>query len=245
MNKSVDHILAVCEEAVNAEPAKARLQFLLGNVYDYLKRYPEAARHYTIAAEAGDADAMSSLGVLAIYGHGMLIDKQRAFDLFSKAAAAGQAGAMGNLGSMYAMGFAVKKDPAQALTWYERAIDAGSSFALTQVAVMYFNGAGVERDNQIAAQYYQQAADLDDGYALKSLAGMYEHGLLGPPDVAKANELRLRAAQVDPTSLDPDQHFATAAKAAPQAQHYINHQRRVVHYYRPHTFFGVCLVYPC
>ena len=241
VNKNVDHLASVCEDAVKAEPGNARLQFLLGKVYDYQKRYPEAAHLYSLAAEAGDADAMTALGVLIIYGRGQMIDKQRAFDLFSKAAALGNPGAMGDLGSMYSSGFAVKRDDAQALAWYEKSIDAGSAFALAQTAVMFYDGKGVPRDYQTAAQYFQQAADLDDGYSLKFLAAMYEHGLLGPPDAAKAAELRLKAAQVDPNSLTPDVKFAVARPP----QRTAGVRRRVVHYYRAHTFFGVCLVYPC
>lgn len=241
-NKDLGHLEAVCEAAVNAEPGNARMHFLLGNLYTFQKRYPEAVRQMSIAADAGNPEAQSALGADIMNGFGVLIDKQRALDLFSKSAAAGSPLGMSNLGAMYAMGFGVKKDPAQALAWYEKAVDGGNSFALNQIAIMYFNGEGVDRDYQIAAQYYQQAADLDDGYALKSLAGMYEHGLLGPANPAKANELRLKAAQVDPSSLDPVQHFASAP---PPAQQQAYRPRRVVHYYRPHTFFGVCLVYPC
>jgi len=68
---------------------------------------------------------------------------------------------------------------------------------------MYFNGKGAPRDYDAAAQYFQQAADLGDGYSLKFLAIMYERGLLGKPDPAKASELRLKAAEVDPNSQDP------------------------------------------
>jgi TPR repeat protein len=105
---------------------------------------------------------------------------------------------------MYANGFFVKEDDAKALDWYEKSIEAGNAFGLAQAGVMYFNGKGTPVDYSMAAQYFQQAADLGDGYSLKFLALMYERGLLGKPDPAKAAELRLKAAQVDPDSQTPD-----------------------------------------
>jgi tetratricopeptide (TPR) repeat protein len=131
-------------------------------------------------------------------------DYQRAFDLFNKAATGGSASGMSNLGSMYANGFFVKQDEAQALAWYEKSIEAGNAFGLAQAGVFYFNGKGAPQDFNMAAGYFQQAADLGDGYSLKFLAIMYERGLIGPPNPAKAAELRAKAAEVDPDSQNPD-----------------------------------------
>ena len=68
---------------------------------------------------------------------------------------------------------------------------------------MYFGGKGTEPDYAAAARYFQQAAGLGDGYSMKFLAVMTERGLLGKPDPGKAAELRLKAAEVDPNSIDP------------------------------------------
>jgi uncharacterized protein len=204
-SKHVDwtRALPACQAAVEANPSDPHLQYLLGTSYDGVKNYIEAARHYTIAANAGHADAECALGYLVVTGKGALKDSQRAFDLFNKAAMGGSPCGMGNLGSMYSNGFFVKEDDAKALEWYGKSIEAGSSFALGQLAVMYYAGKGTPVDYNTAAQYFQQGADMDEGYSLKALAFMYEHGLLGNPDPAKASELRLRAAQVDPDSQDP------------------------------------------
>ncbi|MDQ0467365.1 caspase family protein [Labrys wisconsinensis] len=203
-NVDMPHALSACEAAVSADPKNPRLQFLLGRVNDLSKTYLEAARHYTIAADAGYADAQDALGVLVVLGRGVVKNYTRAFDLFHKAALGGSPSGMGNLGSMYSSGFSVKEDDAMALAWYEKSIEAGNSFGLAQAGVMYFNGKGTPRDYDAAAQYFQQEADLGDGYSLKFLAIMYERGLLGKPDPAKAAELRLQAAQVDPESQDPN-----------------------------------------
>ena len=132
---------------------------------------------------------------------------------FSKSAEAGWPPAMGNVGSMYSNGLFVKEDDARALEWYEKSIEAGNYFGLAQAGVMYFDGKGTPRDYDAAAQYFQQAADMGDGYSLKFLAIMYERGLLGKPDLGKASELRLKAAQLDPDSQNPDVPQQVAAPA--------------------------------
>ena len=216
--KPVDwpHAIDLCEEAVKADANNARLRYLLGNAYFTTKNYLLALRHLEVAADAGYPDAEDELGVMFVRGLGVIKDYQRAFDLFNKAAANGSPTGMGNLGSMYASGFFVKEDDAQALAWYEKSIEAGNAFGLAQAGVLYFNGKGAPRDYQMAAGYFQQAADLGDGYSLKFLAIMYERGLLGKPDPAKAAELRLKAAEVDPDSQKSGR--VAAARAARRAR---------------------------
>jgi uncharacterized caspase-like protein len=232
--KTRDFNLAItaCEAASSANPRDPRLQFLLGDSYGRAKKYMEALPHYRAAAEADYPQAQNALGVLFATGRGVVKDYQRAFDLIGKAAASGLPDAIGNLGSIYANGNFVKEDDAKALDLYEKSIEAGNSFALAQAGSMYYGGKGTERDYNAAAQYFQQAADLNDGYSLKFLAVMYEHGLLGQPDPAKAAELRLRAAQVDPTSQDPV--LALPQKVAPALR------RAVVRYVRirRYRFYG-------
>jgi uncharacterized protein len=235
-----DYTAAVepCLRASEIDLNNPRLQFLLARAYYFgPKNYVEAMRHYKIAADAGFPPAEDALGVIFATGKGVVKDPQRAFDLLNKAALAGDPTGMGDLGVMYASGFFVKADPAQALAWYEKAIEAGNAFVLNNIGVAYFNGAGAERDYNVAAQYFQQAADMNFGYALKFLAIMYERGLLGKADVAKANDLRLKAAQVDPTSEDP---VVPPPQAAPRATHAATH--RVIRVYR-YRFFGCSWVW--
>ena len=203
--KTVDWAAAlpICQSEVAADPANPKLQFFLGRSYDFSKNYVEAAYHYSLAVNSDYAPAEDALGALYVAGHGVIKSNIRAVELFEKAAAAGVPNAMGNLGAMYANGWGVKEDDAKALALHEKAIEAGNYFGLAHAGVMYYNGKGTERDYAAAAQYFQQAADLGDGYSLKFLAIMTERGLLGKPDPGKAAELRLRAAEVDPNSIDP------------------------------------------
>ena len=201
---------AACAAVVAEQPGNMRMQYYYGLALDKTNNTVEALRRVKMAAEAGDADAMDSLGFYFATGRGVVKNPQRAFELFSKAAALGNASSISNLGSMYSNAMFVKQDFPKALDYYEKAVEAGNSFALNQIGVMYFAGKGVERDYHAAAEYFQQAADLDDGYALKYLAIMQERGLLGPKDLEKAGALRARAQMVDPDSQNPDVPAAVA-----------------------------------
>src|SRR5581483_10116319 len=203
---------AACAAVVAEQPGNMRMQYFYGLALDKTNNTVEALRRVKMAADAGDADAMDSLGFFFATGRGTLKNPERAFEMFSKAASLGNASGIANLGTMYSNGLFVKQDFPKALDYYEKAMEAGNSFALNQIGVMYFAGKGVERDYRAAAEYFQQAADLDDGYALKFLAIMHERGLLGPKDLEKAGALRARAQMVDPDSQNPD---VSAAVATP------------------------------
>ncbi len=230
--------LIVCTAAQAQSPGDPRSEYELGITQYWLKDYLEAVHHLTAAADAGLAEAQSQLGYMFVTGTGVVKDMHRALDYFQKAANAGLGSGMGNLGSMYASGFGVKEDDAMALALYEKAIEAGDPFALSQIAVMYFDGKGTPVDYNAAEQYFQQAADLNDGYAMKFLAIMYERGLLGPADLAQAAQLRLRAAEEDPTSETPN---VPLPKVIPRPQAHRATGRRIIFYrYRLNNCWPLC-----
>jgi TPR repeat protein len=209
------HAVEVCSAEVDANPREPRLQYELGRSYFQLKNYPQAVRHYRVAADAGYGQALSDLGIAYVQGFGVIKNDQTAFDLFNKAAAAGNPSGMQNVGSMFGNGFFVKRDQSKALEWYEKSIEAGNAGALGAAGVIYFNGDGGPPDYKVAAQYFQQAADLGDGFSLKFLAILYERGLLGPVDLEKAGALRAKAQMVDPQSQEPNVPPPQGAPAAP------------------------------
>ena len=208
------HVVEICAAEVNANPGDPRLQDELGRAYSQMKAYPEAVRHYTLAADAGNAQGMSDLGVAFVKGRGVIRNPQKAFELFMRAAVAGNAFAMQNVGSIYADGVVVKRDRSKALEWYEKSIEAGNASALGAAGVQYFNGVDGAPNYKLAAEYFQQAADLGDGYYLKFLALLYENGLLGPVDRQKGAELRVKAIQLDPDSDTPGDIVFNHKKAA-------------------------------
>ena len=195
--------LALCQAELQAHPGDPRFTYAVGRAQDHLKNYLEALRNFRAAADAGHIDALIDLGGLYYFGHGVVQSYPMAFAYTKKAADAGSSRGLRNVALMYAEGQGVAQDHAKALDLAEKAIEAGNPDALEVVALAYFNGQGVPRDYQMAAQYLQQSAALGNGTAIKWLANMFEGGYLGPPNLAKASELRLLAQKVDPDSADP------------------------------------------
>ena len=80
-------------------------------------------------AEAGDADAQFSLGVMYEQGKGIRQDYTEAVRWYRKAAEQGYAEAQYNLGVMYAEGQGVRQDEAEAVKWYRKAAELGLAAA--------------------------------------------------------------------------------------------------------------------
>ena len=78
-------------------------------------------------AEAGDAEAQSSLGFCYQHGQGVPRDKAEAVKWYCLAAEQGFAKAQHSLGGCYAYGFGVEKDNAEAAKWYRLAAEQGMS----------------------------------------------------------------------------------------------------------------------
>ena len=72
-------------------------------------------------AEAGDASAQFSLGVMYNNGDGVLKDSAEAVKWYRKSAEQGNANAQYNLGVMYEKGDGVLKDSVEAHAWYYNA----------------------------------------------------------------------------------------------------------------------------
>jgi uncharacterized protein len=195
--------ITACTQAIKDDPKEPRYEFELGHAYDQVKNYAEALKHYKIAADAGSADGLQSLGLLYFKGLGVVVDKEKAFVLFYRSAEAGNAVALEDLGAMFGNGEFVQRDDTKALEYFAKAVAAGNAGALGQVGVAFVWGRGDPVNYKLAANYFQQAADLGDGFSLKYLAILYERGLLGAPDKFKATQLRQKAQEGDPNSRDP------------------------------------------
>lgn len=124
-------------------------------------------------AEQGDADAMSSLGVMYASGLGVTEDDVEAVRWYRTAADLGNAEAMYNLALMYANGEGVEENDLEAVKWYHIAADMGYTHAMFNLAWMYAHGQGVDVANDDAVKWYRQAADKGHTKAMYNLAVMY------------------------------------------------------------------------
>ena len=80
-----------------------------------------ALKWYRMAAEQGDADAQTDLGIMYDNGFGVPQDYAAALKWYRKAAEQGYAEAQHNLGDMYANSYGVTQDYVQAHMWFNLA----------------------------------------------------------------------------------------------------------------------------
>ncbi len=158
------------------------------------KKYAEATILFTDAANAGNCEAMFSLGYLNANGHGVTQDYQQARQWYEKAAAGGSRSAMNNLGALYASGRGVAQDYQQARDWYEKAAAAGNARAMNSLGGFYANGRGVTQDYQQARQWYEKAAAGGNAVAMYNLGVFYANGLGVTQDYQQARQWYEKAA---------------------------------------------------
>ena len=95
------------------------------------------------AAEQGDSEAQTDLGMRYHTGDGVPKDYAEAVKWYHKAAEQGHAIAQYNLGVMYAIGEGVPQDDAEAAKWYRKAAEQGRARAQYNLGSMYEQGEGV------------------------------------------------------------------------------------------------------
>ena len=112
------------------------------------------------AANANNAAAQFSLGLLARQGLGAPKDEAAAQQWFRRAADNGLAAAQTQVGVAYMLGTPpTKRDLVTGLKWLEAAArDPGQSEAARDVGVAYLNGDGVAKDMALANQWFTKAA---------------------------------------------------------------------------------------
>ena len=85
----------------------------------------KAANWYRRAAQGGNANAQTKMGIFLARGWGLAQDYDLAAGWFREAAEQHHAQAQYNLGILYAMGAGVEQDRVQALMWLNLAHQAG------------------------------------------------------------------------------------------------------------------------
>ena len=85
-------------------------------------------------------DAFNNLGVLYKEGHGIEMDYNKAFYLFTKAAESNIPTAQYNLGQMYDQGHGCEADQEKALEWCRKAAYGGHEKAKNIIAQLQSDG---------------------------------------------------------------------------------------------------------
>lgn len=132
-------------------------------LYDQ-KKYTEAVKKLTPAAEKGHKKAQYRLGRCYDKGNGVVENNQKAFQWYLKSAAQGYAKAQYQVGRCYKKGKGVDKDKVKAFQYFSKAAKQGNAKAQFALGECYFEGKGVAQDKAKAKAYFLKALnDEKDG----------------------------------------------------------------------------------
>lgn len=124
---------------------------------------PELARR----AQAGEAEAQYTLGIVHDGGLGVPRDWAEAVKWYRRAAEQGYAPAQDILGSMYIRGLGVARSSAESVKWHRRAAEQGYPGGQYNVAFAYARGVGVAESKVHAHMWFGLAARQGMRAALK------------------------------------------------------------------------------
>lgn len=163
---------------------------------------------YRKAAEAGDAEAMRTVGEIYAMGKGVVQDYGEAIEWYQKAANVGNTSAMIAMGKLYAEGKGVEQNFGEAMKWYEKAADAGNIDAAAMLGECYEKGEGVGQDFAEALRRYQSTAEMGSTVAMRGLSRLYAEG----NGTAQDEETALRWLQKAAQKGNPEAMSALAYK---------------------------------
>lgn len=148
----------------------------------------KAFDYYQKSYKAGYCSGIVNYARCYDKGIGTLVDKKRAFDIYSEGAESNNADCVRMLGWYHQHSkFVATATPAEtAFEYYKKAVDLGSSQAMYNTARCYINGEGVSVDNEAGIAMYERGARLQHGDCLTALANVYIDGEIVDKDLSKA-----------------------------------------------------------
>jgi TPR repeat protein len=151
-----------------------------------LKDYASALEEYSLLSKKGNAVAMFALAEMHMFGDGVPIDPQKAFEYYKGSAEAGWDSAQLNLALMYENGKGVKQNYKEAYQWYSLATLQSNGRAANHLGYMLENGLGVEKNLDAAIKLYKLSAELGDEEGQFNLANKYRVGQIVDKDYTEA-----------------------------------------------------------
>jgi TPR repeat protein len=179
-----------CEVLLSLVLALSSIGFANANGTDYHALAVKAATDQKAlaalesAAEQGNAEAQSDLGLLYDHGQGLPQNYAKATYWYRKAAGQGYAEAQYNLGLLYALGLSVPKDYAKAAYWWRKVADQGSAEAQSNLGAFYAQGRGVPQNYVLSAQWWILANASGGAKAAKALTTL--ESIMTPAQIAEA-----------------------------------------------------------
>jgi len=193
--QNAEPAMDACREAVAEHPNVPHYLALLARATAAGGRHDEAIGLYRKAADAGDARAMVSLGLILEAGDGVPKDIGAANALYEKAAARGSADGAINLAVALMNGKGVEKNVTRAVALLRTASQGGSAIATYDLGVLAQQGAAGEPAQ--ALDFFQRSSGLGDPRGFLAAAILLDEGRGVPKDPAGAAEQLLRAVAGD------------------------------------------------
>lgn len=166
--------------------------------YTYYKTYSNQLQK---DADAGNPEAIASLGSCYDRADGIGQDRKKAFELFKKAAAMNDKVGMYNLAHYYEIGFIGEKDFSTAVMLHKRVLEIDANFvsAIFKLATIYDKGGfGVAKNLSTACYYWEMLAKMNSSFSILAefqSGWHYYDGLGRDRDISKAKQYFLSAAK--------------------------------------------------
>ncbi len=196
LTKNAEAAVAMCREAANAHPEVAHYTALLARATFAAGRPDEALALYRKAADANDARAMVSLGLILETGDHAPKDLKAASALYEKAAERGSANGAIDLAVALINGKGIAVDKPHAIALLEKASDSGSPRATYDLAALVSAGVGGARPGE-AVDLFRRAGDEGYPEGYRAAAVLLDEGRGVARDPAAAAEDLLRAVAAD------------------------------------------------
>ncbi|CAG8603512.1 1952_t:CDS:2 [Cetraspora pellucida] len=107
-----------------------------------------------------------SLGILYIYGKGVLVNKQKAFQLFLKSVVRGSILGQCYIGDCYHYGYGVNVDHSQSFDWYFKSAKDGNARAQNAIGYSYQLGEKILKSNSLAFSWFIKSVENELGFIL-------------------------------------------------------------------------------
>ncbi len=193
--KNAEEAIEMCRQAANAHREAAHYTALLARATFAAGRYDEALALYRKAADANDARAMVSLGLMLETGDHAPKDLKAAYALYEKAAERGSADGAIDLAVALVSGKGIEVNKPRAVALLEKASESGSPRATYDLAALVSSGVGGRPSN--AVELFRRAGDNGYPQGYRAAAVLLDEGRGVAKDPAAAAEDLLRAVAGD------------------------------------------------
>lgn len=149
---------------------------------------PAAAKEFSAAFDAGDADGAFYLGRMSELGIGLKPDLSRAVALYKAGVEKGSPLALNRLGLMHLSGQGALQDFERGADLICQAADKGDTNAQFNCGNLYLQGKGLKENKKTAIKYFEKAADKDHIAAQNFLGLAHLKGEGVKANTKKANE---------------------------------------------------------